>query len=174
MRRVAGRDGLGAATVSSVAEEAGLQRTLVFHYFRDRGSLVSAFIEDAVGAYGDAQLLAGPGEISERVDRAFSGGFYTREEDLALWQELVSLAARDGDVRSSLRSLWTERWLPRIEEQLREAFPAAPEATVGAVAYALAGLVEAHWAFAVQGVGGRLRARQARAAGRALLATLGG
>jgi AcrR family transcriptional regulator len=174
MRRVAGHQGLAGVTVTNVAEAAGVQRTLVFHYFGDRQSLIGAFIEHAVGAYGEQQVLGGQGDIAVRVDRAFAPGFYETDEDLAIWQELIALAARDPGVRTRLRSLWLDRWLPQIESDLRTARPSASAKQISQVAYALAGLVEAHWAFRAQGVGEPRRVRQAQAAARGLLATLPG
>ena len=42
MADVVARDGLADTTIAKVAEAAGLQRTLVLHYFRDREALMTA------------------------------------------------------------------------------------------------------------------------------------
>lgn len=172
MRTVAARDGLANTTVSAVAEQASMQRTLVFHYFRDRESLVEAFIAVLVAAYGDEQLLAGEGDLSERVDAAFGAGFYEDAEDLTIWQELIALAARDERVGQMLRSLWLERWLPRLQGELRDARPAASATEIADVAYALAALFEGHWAMSAQGVTTDAHRRAAIGAARMLLASL--
>lgn len=173
MADVVAREGLANTTIAKVAEAAGLQRTLVLHYFRDRDGLMSAFIGEAVAAYGE-RMLPGPakGTIDERVARLFEPGAYRRTADLIIWTELVALAARDGDVRRQLRDLWTHLWLPGIEELLAAEHPAAPPERVAATAYALSALVEAHWAFHLQGVSGATRRRQLQDAARALLSTL--
>jgi AcrR family transcriptional regulator len=166
MRVVAGRDGLHRVTVSSVAEAAGLQRTLVFHYFRDRRSLVDAFIADVVAAYGDRQVLGGSGDLAHRLDAAFEDGFYESAADLAIWQELIAWSARDAGIRARLHSLWTDRWLPGIEQRLRDVHPSASDERVAQVAYTLACLIEAHWALAAQGVADARRTRALQAAAR--------
>lgn len=172
MRTVGARDGLANTTVSAVAEQAGMQRTLVFHYFRDRESLVEAFIAVLVAEYGDEQLLVGEGDLNERVDAAFGADFYEDAGDLKIWQELIALAARDGRVGAMLRSLWLERWLPRLQLELRDARPAASDTEIADVAYALAALVEGHWAMSAQGVTTGAHRRAASHAARTLIATL--
>ncbi|RZS44750.1 TetR family transcriptional regulator [Herbihabitans rhizosphaerae] len=172
MARVVARSGLDDATVSAVADEAGMQRTLVFHYFGDRPGLLAAFIDEVVGGYGRRMLGAEHLSIEARIDRAFAPGFYANRDDLVVWTELVALAARDDTVRDRLRVLWLDVWLPEVERQLALAAPTATTAAVGQVAYGLTCLVEAHWAFVLQGVDAPKRRRQARAAARLLLAGL--
>ncbi|MFE9094505.1 TetR family transcriptional regulator [Streptomyces sp. NPDC007264] len=167
------RNGLAGTTIADVAAAAGLQRTLVLHYFRDRDELVTAFIDEAVASYGERMLGEEDGDIDEQVERLFEPGAYQRQEDLVIWTELVALAARDADVRRRLHQVWTGQWLPHAELRLRAAHPTASPEQVAATAYALACLVEAHWAFQMQGVTDPTRRRQAQAAARTLLARLG-
>lgn len=171
-RRVVSRDGLASLTVTNVAIEADVQRTLVFHYFGDREKLIADFIDQTVTAYGDAQILGHSGDLAKRLDAVFAPGFYRSGEDLAIWQELIALATRDDAVRRQLRNLWQKRWLPEIEHEIAEEFPKAQKADVSAVAYALAGLAEAHWAFQAQGLTQRPYAKMARAMADELLETL--
>lgn len=174
MAVVVARDGLAGTTIGNVATAAGLQRTLVLHYFGNRDGLMAAFINEAVTAYGDQMLGAGgddePFEV--RLDRLFEPGAYRTRADLVIWVELVAKAARDDEVRERLRELWTQRWLPEVARQLRAAYPGAGEGQIGSVAYGLSCLVEAHWYFHLQGVDGDERRRQAQQAARMLLTTL--
>lgn len=172
MHAVAAREGLANATVSAVAEEAGMQRTLVFHYFRDRDSLVDAFIGVVVAAYGDQQLLAGEGDILERVGAAFGPSFYGSAADLAIWQELIALAYREPRVGVLLRALWRERWLPQLQGEIQSARPSASTSEVARVAYALAALVEGHWAIVAQGVSEDAHRHAAREAAITLVESL--
>jgi len=173
MRVVAARDGLSETTVGSVAQEAGLQRTLVFHYFRDRASMLDAFVDWTVAAYGDQQLLAGQdGDLTDRVEAAFAPAFYEDTNDLAIWQELIALATRDPHLAAKLRALWSDRWLPRLEQELHTARPTASRTQVSRVAYALAALVEGHWSLVAQGVPTAAQTRAARQAARALIQSL--
>lgn len=174
MADVVAREGLAGVTLAKVAEAAGMQRTLVLHYFRDRDSLIAAFIDEAVAAYGDQMIPATPGDLEARVSRLFEPGAYRRTTDLIIWTDLVALAARDSDVRRRLRTLWTRVWLPRLEALLAAEYPAAPTEQIAATAYALAALVEAHWAFHLQGVSGPTRRRHGQNAARTLIAALQG
>jgi AcrR family transcriptional regulator len=173
MAVVVAREGLAEVTVGKVAEEAGLQRTLVFHYFGDRARLVETFIDEVVGRYGDLLLLRQPGRsMEELLDLAFADDLYERRDDLVVWVELVALAARDEAVRERVRRLWTERWLPQIEERLAEARPDAEPEQVASVAYGLICLNEAYWVFRLQGVESPEHTHQAKAAARVLLGSL--
>ncbi len=176
MTAVVARDGLAGITIANVAAAAGLQRTLVLHYFGSRDELMASFITTAVAEYGD-RMVGGDGPerepIEARLDGLFEPGTYRSREDLVIWAELVAKAARDQTVRQRLHELWTGRWLPEIERQLGLAYPDADAERVEQVAYALACLVEAHWYFQLQGVDEDRRRRQAQQAARTLLATLG-
>lgn len=174
MASVVARDGLAGTTIVNVAAAAGLQRTLVLHYFRDRDELMTAFIAEAVAAYGERMVLGEEGDsVEDRLDRLFEPGAYRHAEDLVVWTELVALAARDTGVRHQLHELWTRRWLPSAEQQLQAAYATAPADRVAETAYAIAGLVEAQWAFHLQGLTDSTRRGQLRNAARALVAQLG-
>jgi AcrR family transcriptional regulator len=173
MAAVIAREGIAATTLAKVASQAGFHRTLVAHYFGDRRSLIDAFIDQAAAIYGDRQILGDQAaRIETRVERLFEPGHYATHEDLIVWTELAALAARDDHVRQRLRSLWEDRWLPSIEEQLHNARPKAEPAKVSEVAYGLACLAESHWNLGLQGVATPQRRRQAQSAARLLLASL--
>jgi AcrR family transcriptional regulator len=170
---VVAKEGLAATTVGKVAEAAGLQRTLLLHYFKDRQSLIDAFVEQVAGLYGELQILGERSQpIERRVARAFEPGFYASPDDLAVWVELVAHAARDPELKARLRELWNARWLPTLERELAQARPRATPAQIAAVAYALACLVEAHWTFHLVGVATPARQRHVQAMAMGLVDTL--
>lgn len=162
-RSVVAADGFAGTTLSRVATAAGVQRTLVLHYFGSREGLMQAFVTEAVAEYGDALVALGAdGTVEDRVTRMFAPGVYESRDDLVVWSELVTLAAREPLVRDRLRELWTRRWLPGIEARLATDFPTAAPDRIAATAYAVACLFEAHWSFHLQGVDDPARAEQAR------------
>ncbi|MFN3007656.1 TetR/AcrR family transcriptional regulator [Mycolicibacterium wolinskyi] len=172
---VVAREGLASTTLSMVAAEAGLQRTLVLHYFGTRDGLLRAFVDEAVAAYGTGMLRADSDlPVSRRIEAMFAPGAYRSRDDLVVWNELVALAARDHQVRDRLRELWTGRWLPDLEQQLADEYPTAHREAIGAAAYGLACLFEAHWAFHLQDVTGPDREAHGRRVARAILAGLSG
>ncbi|WP_319455192.1 MULTISPECIES: TetR/AcrR family transcriptional regulator [unclassified Mycobacterium] len=171
---VAARDGLANTTMSNVAEAAGMQRTLVLHYFRTRDELIERFLTDAVAHYGAAMLQpVGSGKsLRQRIIAMFGPDAYGSRDDLVIWAELIAMAGRDPKVRERLRVMWTEQWLVEMERQLSSEYPASSPTTVSAAAYGLACLFEAHWAFHLQDVTGPRRRRQAVEAAHAILGSL--
>ncbi|MFI7122353.1 TetR/AcrR family transcriptional regulator [Amycolatopsis sp. NPDC049868] len=164
------RDGLAGVTFAKVAEVAGMQRTLVLHYFGSRDDLIGAFIEHAVGAMGTEIFRRDPGlSLRERVLSLFAPGAYRTREDLVVWTELVALSARDEHVRRRLRELWTELWLPELEALLAAHSPGASSDDVADTVYALVCLFEAHWAFSIQDVVDERRRRQVERAAALIL-----
>ncbi|MBL1074817.1 TetR family transcriptional regulator [Nocardia sp. 2] len=173
MAGVVAREGLANATLSRVAAAAGMQRTLVLHYFGSRDSLMRAFVTEAVAAYGSAMLrTTATDPVAARIDAMFEPGAYPDREDLIIWTELVALAARDPQARNQLRDLWTHHWLPELEQQLHTEYPHATPDSIATAAYALTCLFEAHWAFDLQDVTTPARRTQAKRAAHAILTTL--
>ncbi|CAA0082505.1 HTH-type transcriptional regulator BetI [Mycolicibacterium vanbaalenii] len=170
---VVARDGLANTTLSQVAAAAGMQRTLVLHYFGSRDSLIQAFVDEAVAAYGTAMLRVDNDEkLLRRIHTMFAPGAYHSREDLVVWSELVALGARDPHVRQRLHALWARRWLPELEQQLADQYPSASPDEISSAAYGLACLFEAHWAFHLQGITGPDRQRQAQHSAQAILDSL--
>ena len=171
---VAARDGLAGITMDKVAEEAGLQRTLVLHYFGNRQALVDSFVDQVVSLYGEVQILKDSSDsVADKLNQLFDEGFWVRREDLSIWLDLVAISARDVAIRQELSRLWRERWLPRIEQELRSGFPSTSAERIKRVAYGLACLVEGYWSIHAQGVDDPERSRQAKGSALALLEQLG-
>lgn len=167
------REGLAGVTFSKVAEVAGLQRTLVLHYFGSRDELIGAFIDHVVGAMGSAIVHRHDDlPLPQRVAAAYAPGAYGTRDDMVVWAELVALSARDPAVRERLRDLWTGRWLPDLEAVLADRYRAVPAEDVSATAYALACLFEAHWALDIQGVVDERRQQHVERAAEVILDSL--
>ena len=84
---VVAREGLAGVTFAKVADEAGLQRTLVLHYFGSRDQLLSAFIDHTMGDTGTEILNRGSGEqpLRERVISMFGPQAYPSHDVLVVW-----------------------------------------------------------------------------------------
>lgn len=170
---VVANDGLGGATMARIAEASGLQRTLVLHYFGSRDSLVSEFISYAVGEYGERMLSDTLGEpVCERVAAMFAPPTKRRRSEMAVWLQLVAAGTRDPSIKAKLSELWTQRWLPALEQQIAEEYPSADADDVAAAAYALTCLFEAHWALDAQGIWSERRSSQAESAAKTILGSL--
>lgn len=171
--QVVAREGLSGATFAKIAAAAGMQRTLVLHYFGSRDELISAFIAHTMSAVGTEILRRhGARPLRESVAMFFEPGAYRTEEELIVWTELVAMSAREPEVRRHMHDLWTRRWLPELESQLAHEFPGTDSEQIATTAYALACLFEAHWAFSQQGVADDRRTHQAQSAAEQLLRRL--
>jgi TetR/AcrR family transcriptional repressor of bet genes len=150
---VVAKEGLDGVTFAKVAGAAGLQRTLVHHYFSSRAELIDAFIDHAVGLMGTEILHRHDGQsLRQRIERMFATGAYRTREDMVVWAELVAQGARNSSIRDRLQALWCNRWLPDIEAQLAAEYPDISRDAIEATAYGLVCLFEAHWSFSLQGV----------------------
>ncbi|MEO1933637.1 MAG: TetR/AcrR family transcriptional regulator [Myxococcales bacterium] len=141
-----GRNGLERTTVSDVADEAGLQRTLVYHYFKDREILIDSLIQHVdvtmLRSRFDAALGTEPElSVSLLLDTVFDNTFFIPTGEKAdAFSELVSLGTRNDHVRVKIHEMW---------ENFLEAFEGALVAATGArqkdcavVAYAVTCIFE--------------------------------
>ena len=70
---VVAREGLEGITFVKVAEAAGMQRTLVLHYFSTRAELMNAFIEHYIAKMGTEILHRFSGKpLSEHIVMLFT------------------------------------------------------------------------------------------------------
>ena len=172
------RNGIKDSTVAHVAEESGLQRTLIYHYFRDRGILIDRLI-DYIIERTELRLFraisrsrsTGPGRVMRLIDY-FLGDGYTDAppEDFVVFGEVVSLGLRDSHVGERVTSVWST-WLSFVDHELMRAFPDVPESRRTAVAYGLILMFEQNAYMRILGLE-EARGDYARNAALALLAPL--
>jgi AcrR family transcriptional regulator len=111
--------GFDRTTIRSVAAEAGVDPSLVLHYF---GSKHRLFL-DAVGLPFDVadlvqQLHAGPrSKVGERVAR-FALTVLEDPDAQARWTGMIRAAASDPDAADMLRSVLTRRIFEPLAEAL--------------------------------------------------------
>jgi AcrR family transcriptional regulator len=120
--RVFDRGGLGAITMSAVAEEAGASRRLVYDHFADLSELNAAFFEDRVARYA-ARIDAAVERSSAGGVRSFAGAI---AELLAVSSDdlrALALVLADGatpslaGARAALQEHLRSRWQPVLAEQ---------------------------------------------------------
>ena len=158
---VVAREGLEGITFVKVAEAAGMQRTLVLHYFSTRAELMNAFIEHYIAKMGTEILHRFSGKpLSEQIVMLFTPEVYRSHDDLIVWFELVAQSARNPFIQKLLHNLWTQHWLPDFENQLAQEFPNATLEAISSAAYVLVCLFEAYWGFSLQGATDKQRQKQ--------------
>ncbi len=140
------KHGLAGSTMARIAEQAGVQRSLISHYFGTR--------EDLLGALFDRMLEMRSREFESYVenhsdhtrlaaglDYLFGGPFVAGGDGLAGTGETFSLAARSEAYRERLRVMY-ERFARRVEQELAKACTGTTAADRRAVAYAIVCLAE--------------------------------
>ncbi len=124
--RVVASGGASDLRIGSVAQEAGVSRTLVHYYFTTRQDLVRATFVYAEDLH-DAALEAELAEIetgAERAERALVRTFDLElEETPALWNEVWSSLRYDTELRPLLQEryrVWAELIVRLLDEGRRD------------------------------------------------------
>jgi AcrR family transcriptional regulator len=165
----AGTKGLEQTTVADIAETAGIQRTLVYHYFSDRQSLIDSLIEHIFREleYPEFPDLAAPLEkLDAALDFYFSNDYFeSHRHIIACWSEITLLANRDDSVRSRLREVYDEGFL-WFEQLLMKAYPSKPRDSYTLVTYSFIALMDQTHELLMQGLGEERTAHGRRAVAR--------
>ena len=132
--RVVVEKGAGELRIGTVAQEAGVSRTLVHYYFTTRQELLRAafdYAEERRAAALDAEL-AGLATGAERAERALLRTIAPElEETPALWNEVWSSLRFDVELRPLVQDryrAWAERIVRLLEEGRRDG--SVPESVV--------------------------------------------
>lgn len=172
------RNGIKDSTIAHVAEESGLQRTLIYHYFRDRGILIDRLIDYIIERTEWRLFRAisrsrgtGPDRFMALIDY-FLGNGYTDapHEDFVVFGEVVALGLRDNHVGERVTAVWST-WLRFVDHELVRAYPGVPESRRTAVAYGLILIFEQNAFMRILGLE-EAHGDHARNAALALLASL--
>jgi AcrR family transcriptional regulator len=134
------RYGLEGSSLERIAQEAGVRRSLIRHYFGNRNELTEALIEGViertVSVYRDVIGTAGAeGGTAALVDYLVGPAFPDKRDD-ALIDALMAVSHRDERLRGQLRAKY-QTFQQSIRRELRRAFPSADPAVVRAIAYSL-------------------------------------
>ncbi len=170
-----GRKGLERTTIADVADEAGLQRTLVYHYFKDREILIDSLIdyldETKLMHRFSAVVGAEPKlRLSLLLDTVFDPSFFAPTgEGADAFTELINLGIRDERVGVKMHAMW-QNSIAAFENALIEATGARQE-DCAVVAYAITCLFEHNAVMQLLGFGEQEN-RLARVACESLISTL--
>jgi AcrR family transcriptional regulator len=165
------RHGLAGSSLARIAGEAGVQTSVIAHYFGNRAGLLEALTQRLVRRYEAlfASLQEGP---LPSVEAGLALLFPDELQDLDLARisrELVGAARDDETVRACLREAHTV-FEDTLFEMLGRWYPEAPEASRRMVALGLLCLSEG--SAQLQSCDMRRARVRARGAARALVGTL--
>ena len=138
-------NGLADSTIARVAEEAGLQRTLIFHYFGNRETLITSVITRIVDNYAQGMLnsvaASNADNATAMLEYLFDGQFTQEPRDTVVMGELISLGARDPKIAGQLRELYN-KFLTMLEIEIGSTFKHIDAARRRRTAYAIMCLAE--------------------------------
>ncbi|MBU6951971.1 TetR/AcrR family transcriptional regulator [Hahella sp. HN01] len=142
-RRCVARYGLEGSTLERIAEESGLQRSLVRHYVGNREDLTLQLIEQMAAQY-DREWREMLSDLpAMEVAPAFLRMLFEYEDDdrerMQLESALIFAASRDAAISDAMRS-WTERFYGDIAEILRRDYPDIDGDALQSVAFGIASL----------------------------------
>lgn len=157
------RRGLAATTLSDVATEASLPRSLVRYFVGNRDDMVELLIARMVARAEDE--LTSPGTkgddartVYDVVDFLFDRMFADATSN-AVVDELWNLAERDDDTRARLEAVYTKLVRELVKRLRRDPRVNATKRDIEAVAFALMSLAYGEVSFRELGVAGAPRKR---------------
>lgn len=136
------RFGLEGSTLERIAEEAGLQRSLVRHYVGNRSELIEQLadrtIEQSNQQWISLENYLPNSDLSNALlDMLFD---YENSSDLSLlFQALLFSASQDESLKQKLRG-WTEHNVTAINNLLRKDYPDVNTEKLDAVSFGLLSL----------------------------------
>lgn len=168
------RFGLAGSTVGRIAAEAGVQPSVLHHYFQNKDAVIAAAVERMLDAYRAVfqDALAertGADRLPALLDFLFGGGFIRQQFEIIMG-ELITVAHRDAPTRARIRAMYQE-YERTCADIVADAYPEAAAEARARVAYALMCLADANATFTGLEIGCE-RHSHAREMAEALLATL--
>src|SRR5215470_201116 len=132
--------GLEGSSLQRIAQQAGVRRSLIRHYFGNKDdlteALVAGIIERTIAESLDLAKAAGQQAGAEALVGYLTGSDFADERDDALVDALMAASHRDAGLRAQLRRKY-RAFQRAIEQQLRSSFPGATTDDIRATAYSL-------------------------------------
>jgi AcrR family transcriptional regulator len=132
--------GLEGSSLQRIAQQAGVRRSLIRHYFGNKSdlteALIAGIIERTIAESLDLANAADQQAGAEALADYLTGSDFADERDDALIDALMAASHRDANLRAQLRRKY-RAFQRAIEQQLRSSFPAASAHSIRATAYGL-------------------------------------
>jgi AcrR family transcriptional regulator len=132
--------GLEGSSLERIAQQAGVRRSLIRHYFGNKDdlteALIAGIIERTIAESQDLANAAGAQGGALALARYLTGPGFADKRDDALVDALMAASHRDPSLRAQLRRKY-QAFQRAIEQQLRTQSPAAAVDDIRATAYAL-------------------------------------
>jgi AcrR family transcriptional regulator len=132
--------GLEGSSLQLIAQQAGVRRNLIRHYFGNKDdlteALIAGIIERTIAESQDLASAADERAGAEALAGYLTGPRFADKRDDALVDALMAASHRDASLRTQLRRKYGA-FQRAIEQQLRTSFPAATADDIRVCAYGL-------------------------------------
>lgn len=140
--------GYEATTLELVAQKAGVQRTLIRHYFGNRDQLIATALEQITENYRRDYLaltnrLPGNASIPVLLEYLFGGKFNERPGDEAVIDALIAASYKNDSAGESLCRMY-RTFEDTVAALLVQVYPQAAGQRIRDIAYAVMCLAEHH------------------------------
>ncbi len=133
--------GLYGSSLEVIAEEAGMQRSILRHYIGNRNEIFDALAERVIARYRaetDELMdhLLTDKQAHALVDILFDGSAATSAQGLAVSEAIITASAEHAKIRT-LFAGWLDHFVTRLSRVLHDAHPDQPDDKCWAVAYGI-------------------------------------
>lgn len=169
------RLGLESSSLEAIADEAGMQRSILRHYIGNRDAIIAAMTDRLIGRYQNEikylfQALPITGRSDALIEFLFNDSDGETADQKAVAEALLSAAGRYPVIRERF-SAWMTGFVDAIARVLAEDHPHAGQGECWTVAYGIVGLYFTNDAMAPLALPPRFN-HAARASARRLIAGL--
>lgn len=166
--------GLAGSTFGRVAAIAGVQPSVIAHYFGSKEAVIDAVVERTTQRYRDlfaSHVLDRPAgqQLKAALDFLFGDTFAIRELEIVMG-ELITASHHDDRIREHIRRMYSE-FEQVCRMAVKTAYPSAPPRRSRDVSYAIMCLADANATFSGIGFDSDYHERARRIAA-AMISTL--
>lgn len=137
------RYGLEGSTLERVAEEAGVQRTIIRHYIGNRAELLEALVRRYLErSRGSLEAFLAELPRTQRARSAVEWLFdpqYSDPQSVQVANALIQASSEHSWLAASMRA-WLDDFVAQIEKVIADDYPDATRASVSAAAVGITGI----------------------------------
>jgi AcrR family transcriptional regulator len=146
--RSIGQVGLHGSSLEVIADEAGMQRSILRHYIGNRDEILEALAERVIARYRTEtdellDYIPNVNQAQALVEILFDSSAATTAQGLAVGEAILTASAEHTKIRK-LFADWLDHFVTSLSGVLHQAHPNQPEDKCWTVAYGIASIYFSH------------------------------